>query len=144
VTAEIPTSRFAAKATAGGAGWEVLGSNNRHGDGGLFAIGWEYRFANRHLALRGDLELSAQSWALDPVALKASLLPDWALRPFASAGFTLADPFGIAPSLRFGLVLAAGLDLHLGRHVFLEIEAKGRVTNGMTQFGGALGAGYLF
>jgi len=87
-------------------------------------IGAEFRLT-RWLALRSDLDFRPNGISWDAAGLK--LRAPWFLSPYISVGATLGFSNG---HLALGPVGAAGLDLHLGRHFFLEVEGAYRVSPG--------------
>jgi hypothetical protein len=93
--------------------------------GGLASLGAELRLA-RWIALRSDLEYRPNGRSIDFLGVKLWLDGDSALRPYASVSLTGEFPSSRLGSSYLGLVGAAGLDLFLGRYLFIEAEARVR------------------
>lgn len=114
--------------------------------GSARSFGLEYRWSE-HLALRGDLEYGELGTVWDLPGLKVSLFPHSKLRPYLSGGLSARSMERDSQrSLHVGGVAAAGVDLYLGRRLFIEAEARYRVMPGnccgeLHQWTGLVGAG---
>jgi hypothetical protein len=103
---------------------------------------------NRWFGLRSDFELRPDSRSWDLIGAK--LWVPWSVfKPYASVSLAVSEAYS-QPGLRhWGVVGAAGLDVWLGRHFFLEAEGRYRVSPGdccrdQPHFTGLVGAGFAF
>lgn len=133
---------LAVKALGGVSG--VTHSSEARSDQAGFSgmLGVEFRIFE-WLALRSDFDFRQNGLSWDAAGLK--LRAPWFLSPYVSVSATI----GLAGRLSFGPVGAAGIDLHLGRHFFLEVEGAYRVAPGETlnragQVSVMAGLGYAF
>ena len=111
------------------------------------SLGLELRF-NHWLTLRSDYEMRAASHSWDIAGLKVSL-PIPLIAPYVSASLSASEAYREPGRYQFGAVAAAGLDLKLGRHFFIEAEGRFRVAPGSCcreepQVSALIGAGVAF
>lgn len=117
------------------------------GLGYAHSFGLEGRF-NRWFALRSDLELRTDSRSWDVIGAKL-WVPTSTFKPYASVSLAMTEAFARPGQMHWGLVGAAGLDIWIGKHFFLEAEARYRVSPGdccraQPHLSGLVGAGIAF
>lgn len=91
------------------------------------SVGLELRLS-RWFALRSDFEMRSTGRSWDMVGLKVWLIPSWALKPFASVSLSGSEASSFPGKFQLGVAAAAGLDLMIGKHFFIEAEARYRVS----------------
>ncbi len=101
------------------------GLGSATGAGGLSSLGAELRLS-RWFALRSDFEQRGSGRSYDFLGVKLWLDNDSPFRPYASVSVTGEHPASRPGNSYLGLVGAAGVDLFLGRYLFLEAEARVR------------------
>jgi hypothetical protein len=111
------------------------------------SVGLEGRLTT-WLGLRSDLELRRDSRSWDVIGVKL-WLPTSTFKPYVSASLAVTEAAAQPGRLHWGLVGAAGLDLWLGKHFFLEAELRYRVSPGdccraAPHVTGLVGAGVAF
>lgn len=114
-----------APGTSGAVGW----GSGVTGLGFTQSIGVEVRPAS-WLALRSDFELRPEGRSWDMVGVKVTPFPSWGLKPYASASLAASEAYAALGKYQLGVSVAAGADVFLGRHFFLEAEARYRVSPG--------------
>lgn len=134
---------MAVKLLGGGSGVVNTTSAKSDQPGLSGMLGVEVRLTE-WLAVRSDLDLRANGVSWDVAGLK--LRGPWFLSPYFSVSATVGLTGG---HFSLGPVGAAGLDLRLGRHFFLELEGAFRVSPGETlrragQVSVMAGLGYAF
>jgi hypothetical protein len=97
------------------------------GFGFAHSLGLEVRLS-RWFALRSDFEWRPQGRSWDMLGLKVWLIPSWALRPYASVSLSGSEATSFPGKYQLGVVAALGLDLMIGKHFFIEAEARYRVS----------------
>ncbi len=97
------------------------------GWGFTHSLGVEVRLA-RWLALRSDYELRQEGRSWDLVGVKVWPFPGWVLKPYLSASLSGSEAWSDPGKYQLGMMAALGLDLFIGRHFFIEAEARYRVT----------------
>ncbi len=111
------------------------------------SLGVEYRFTH-WLAARSDFEMRASSRSWDALGLKLSLpIPFFA--PYISGSLSASEAYQSPGRYSLGAVAALGFDIKLGRHFFIEAEARYRVAPGdccreEPQVSALVGAGVAF
>lgn len=118
------------------------------GPGFAHSPGLELRLT-RWLSLRSDLEFRKEGRTWDMLGVKLSLLPNSPLKPYASVAFSGNENYTNPGKYSFGFAGAAGLDLMLGKHFFIEAEARYRMTPGaccsdVPVVAGVIGGGVAF
>ena len=108
------------------------------------SFGLEARLT-KWLALRSDFEQRRGSRSWDVLGVKLSTTGD-TLAPYASVSVSGSDSAAAPRRYQLGLVGALGLDFKLGRHFFIEAEARYRVApdsccRDVPQVTGTLGVG---
>jgi len=111
------------------------------------SLGLEYRF-NHWLTARSDFEMRSTSRSWDALGLKLSL-PIPVVSPYVSASLSASEATSAPGRYSLGAVAAAGVDVKLGRHFFIEGEVRYRVAPGdccreEPQLTALLGAGVAF
>ncbi len=140
---------LAVKYMPGAAATVTLGESLALGGlGAVHDVGVELRLS-RWFALRSDVELRSGVRSWDALGAKVWLSPSGVLRPYASVSVSGTELAAQPGRLHIGVVGAAGLDLMLGRHFFLEAEARYRVAPGdccreVPQLTGLVGGGIAF
>lgn len=117
------------------------------GLGYTHSIGLEGRF-NRWFALRSDFEMRSDSRSWDLIGAKL-WVPTSTFKPYASVSLAMTEAYAQPGQMHWGLVGAAGLDIWLGKHFFIEAEARYRVSPGdccrsEPHLSGLIGAGVAF
>ncbi|MEW6430530.1 MAG: hypothetical protein AB1730_03380 [Myxococcota bacterium] len=117
------------------------------GLGYAHSIGLEGRF-NRWLALRSDLEMRSDSRSWDLLGAKL-WVPTETFKPYASVSLAMSEAYSQPGKVHWGVVGAAGIDIWLGKHFFIEAEARYRVSPGdccraEPHLTGLVGAGVAF
>jgi hypothetical protein len=106
------------------------GSDVTAGVGFSHSVGLEVR-PWRWAALRSDFEWRPDGRAWDFVGLKLWVFPpSWFLRPYLSGSVSAAELYASRGHYQMGVTGAAGLDLFLGRYVFVEAEVRHRLLPG--------------
>lgn len=111
------------------------------------SIGLEGRF-NRWFGLRSDFEMRSDSRSWDLIGAKL-WVPTSTFKPYASVSLAMTEAYSQPGQMHWGLVGAAGLDIWLGKHFFIEAEARYRVSPGdccraEPHLSGLIGAGVAF
>lgn len=117
------------------------------GLGYTHSIGLEGRF-NRWFGLRSDFEMRSDSRSWDLIGAKL-WVPTSTFKPYASVSLAMTEAYSQPGQMHWGLVGAAGLDIWLGKHFFIEAEARYRVSPGdccraEPHLSGLVGAGVAF
>lgn len=94
------------------------------------SLGLELRLS-RWFALRSDYELRPEGRSWDMLGLKVWLIPSWVIKPYASASVAGSESYNLPGKFQLGLSAAVGADLMIGRHFFIEAEARYRVSPGV-------------
>ena len=84
----------------------------------------------RWLSLRSDLEFRQTSRTWDMLGVKLSLFPYSPVKPYGSVSFSGTESYAKPGKFSFGFAGAAGIDVFLGKHFFLEAEVRYRMTPG--------------
>ncbi len=93
------------------------------------SLGLELRLS-RWFALRSDYELRPEGRSWDMLGLKVWLIPSWVIKPYASVSVAGSESYSAPGKFQLGVSAAVGADLMLGRHFFIEAEARYRVSPG--------------
>lgn len=117
------------------------------GLGYAHSIGLEGRF-NRWFALRSDFEMRSDSRSWDLIGAKL-WVPTETFKPYASVSLAMSEAYSQPGKMHWGVVGAAGIDIWLGKHFFIEAEARYRVSPGdccraEPHLTGLVGAGVAF
>jgi hypothetical protein len=116
---------------APGASAPVAYSTGQGPQVGVFALtqslGAELRVAP-WFALRSDYEWRPEGRTWDLVGAKVSPFPDWALKPYGSVSLSGSEAYALPGQYQLGVSGALGFDIPIGRHFFIEAEARYRVT----------------
>lgn len=117
------------------------------GLGYAHSIGLETRFTN-WLALRSDFEMRPDSRSWDLIGAKL-WLPTRTFKPYLSGSLAMSEAYAMRGKMHWGFVGAAGIDIWLGKHFFIEAEARYRVSPGdccrdVPHLTGLIGAGVAF
>lgn len=107
-------------------GWGDSVSVN--GLGFAHSVGLELR-PSRWFSLRSDFEMRPDGRSWDMIGAKFSL-PNETFRPYASVSLSGSESKALPGKYQLGVAGAAGLDVFLGKHFFLEAEARYRVSPG--------------
>ncbi len=110
-------------------------------------LGVEVRLAE-WFALRSDFERRSDTMSIDFIGAKLSL-PTQVVSPYLSGSLSASTADATPGKFGVGLVAAAGLDVKIGRHFFLEAEARYRVApdaccREVPQVTGLVGGGFAF
>lgn len=124
------------------------GQVNFDGVGFAHSPGIELRLT-RWLSVRSDLEFRQSGRTWDMLGVKGSLFPTSPVKPYVSVSFAGNESYANPGKYSFGFAAAAGLDVFLGKHFFLEAEARYRVTPGaccaeVPSVTGVVGGGVAF
>lgn len=124
------------------------GDMNFGGPAFAHSPGLELRLT-RWLSLRSDLEFRKEGRTWDMLGVKLSLLPNSPIKPYASVAFSGNENYSNPGKYSFGFAGAAGIDLMLGKHFFLEAEGRYRMTPGaccsdVPVVAGVIGGGVAF
>jgi len=117
------------------------------GLGYAHSLGLEMRFTN-WIGLRSDFELRPDSRSWDLVGLKL-WVPTKTFKPYASVSLAMSEAYAMPGKMHWGVVGAAGMDIWLGKHFFIEAEARYRVSPGdccraEPHLSGLIGVGVAF
>jgi hypothetical protein len=97
------------------------------GFGFAHSVGLELRLS-RWFALRSDFEMRNTGRSWDMLGLKVWLIPSWALKPYASVSVSGSEANSFPGKFQLGMSAALGVDLMIGKHFFIEAEARYRVS----------------
>lgn len=115
----------------------------------VHSAGLEARLS-RWVALRSDVEFRNDSRSYDVLGAKLWLAgADWQVKPYLSASLSGTTTAARPNALVIGAMGAAGLDVFIGKHFFLEAELRYRALPGgccaeVPQVTGVVGAGVAF
>ncbi|MEW5738373.1 MAG: hypothetical protein AB1938_05575 [Myxococcota bacterium] len=117
------------------------------GLGYAHSFGLETRFTN-WFALRSDFEMRSDSRSWDLLGAKL-WVPTRTFKPYISASLAMTEAYAMPGKMHWGVVGAAGIDIWLGKHFFIEAEARYRVSPGdccrdQPHLTGLIGAGVAF
>jgi hypothetical protein len=117
------------------------------GLGFAHSFGLETRFTN-WFGLRSDFEMRPDSRSWDLLGAKL-WIPTQTFKPYLSGSLAMTEAYALPGKMHWGFVAAAGIDIWIGKHFFIEAEARYRVSPGdccrdEPHLTGLIGAGVAF
>jgi hypothetical protein len=116
-------------ASSGGAGVPAVEAQAPNYVGYTAEIDWQYQCEGSHLSVGGHFGASAISLDATPLSVRFVLWPNGAVQPYLGLGASLMIPTGAANTsadtpLRFGGEASGGVQLRLGKALFLAAEGR--------------------
>jgi hypothetical protein len=117
------------------------------GLGFAHAVGIEARFTH-WFALRSDFEMRTHSRSWDLLGAKL-WVPTQTIKPYVSGSLAMSEAYAMPGKMHWGFIGAAGVDVWVGKHFFIEGEVRYRISPGdccrdLPHFTGLIGGGVAF